>query len=186
MLKKLLLAALLAAPMCLFAQAKLGYVNTTEIFNLMPEKKTAEATIAEVSKKYENEFKALQDEFQKKYGEYQALAQDTPASIKERREQELQELNNKIQNFQDVAGQDMQRQQQTLVAPIQEKIRTAIQSVGAENGFTFIFDMSIPTVLYTGSDAVNVTPLVKTKLNLKDTPAATTAPATPAPAATNK
>lgn len=172
MLKKLLLAALLAAPMCLFAQSKFGYVNTTEIFNLMPEKKTAEATIADVSKKYETEYKALQDEFQKKYGEYQALAQDTPASIKERREQELQELNNKIINFQEVAGQDIQRQQQTLIAPIQEKIKTAIQAVGAENNFTFIFDLSIPTVMYTGADAVNITPMVKEKLSLKDAPAA--------------
>ncbi len=174
MLKKLLLVAVMAVPMCLFAQ-KFGYVNSQEIFNLMPEKKTAEATIAEVSKKYETEFKALQDEFNKKLQDYQALTTDTPASIKERREQELQELNNKIQNFQEVAGQDMQRQQATLVAPIQEKIKTAIQSVGAENGFTFIFDTSIPSVAYTGTDAVNVTPMIKTKLNLKDTPAATTA-----------
>ena len=100
MLKKLLLAVVLAAPMCLFAQSKFGYINSQEIFNLMPEKTTAENTLVEVSKKYETEYKALQDEFNKKFGEYQALAADTPASIKQRREQELQELNTKIQNFQ--------------------------------------------------------------------------------------
>lgn len=175
MLKKVLLAAALVVPMCLSAQSKFGYVNSTEIFDLMPEKATAEASLQEVGKKYDTEFKALQDEFNKKFGEYQALAQDTPASIKERREQELQELQTKIQNFQQVAGQDLQRQQQVLLAPIQEKIRTAIQAVGAENGFTFIFDNSIPTIVYQGADAVNVTPLVKAKLNLKDAPAASTA-----------
>lgn len=172
MLKKLLLAAALVVPMCLSAQSKFGYVSSIEIFNLMPEKATAEKSLQEVGQKYDTEFKALQDEFNKKFGEYQALAQDTPASIKERREQELQELQTKIQNFQQVAGQDLQRQQQILMAPIQEKIQTAIQSVGAENGFTFIFDSS--TFLYHGADAVDVTPMVKAKLNLKDAPAAAT------------
>lgn len=168
MFKKLLLAAFLAAPMCLFAQ-KFGSVNIQEIFSLMPERATAESTLADVSKKYETEYKALQDEFGKKYGEYQALAEDTPTSIKQRREQELQELNTKIQNFQEVAGQDIQRQQQTLMAPIQEKIMTAIKAVGAENGFTYIFDVNIPT--YVGADVIDATPLIKEKLNLKDAPA---------------
>lgn len=172
MLKKLLLAAALVVPMCVSAQSKFGYVSSLEIFNLMPEKTTAEASLQEIAKKYDNEYKALQDEFNKKYGEYQALAQDTPESIKQRREQELQELTTKIQNFQQVAGQDLQHQQQVLMAPIQEKIQTAIQSVGAENGFTFIFDSA--SFLYRGADAIDVTPMVKTKLNLKDTPAAAT------------
>lgn len=172
MLKKLLLAAALVVPMCLSAQSKFGYVSSTEILNLMPEKATAEKSIQDVAKKYQDEYKALQDEFSKKYGEYQALAQDTPASIKERREQELQELQTKIQNFMQVADQDIQRQQQILWAPIYEKMQTAIQAVGAENGFTFIFDSS--TFLYRGADAVDVTPMVKAKLNLKDAPAAAT------------
>ena len=61
------------------------------------------------------------------------------------------------------------------MAPIQEKILTAIKAVGDENGFTYIFDLTSPSIVYTGKDAVDVTPLVKQKLNLKD------APATPAP-----
>ena len=169
MFKKLLVAVLLAAPMCLFAQ-KIGYLNTQEVFTLMPETKTAQETLAEVSKKYETEYKALQDEFNKKVTEFQGLAKETPDAIKERRQQELQELSQKIQNFEQVVQQDLQRQQQTLMAPIQEKIKTAIQAVGAENAFTVIVESDF--TLYTGADAVNVTPLVKAKLNLKDAPAA--------------
>lgn len=169
MFKKLLVAVLLAAPMCLFAQ-KIGYLNTQEVFALMPETKTAQETMAEVSKKYEAEYKNLQDEFNKKVTEFQGLAKETPDAIKERRQQELQELSQKIQNFEQVVQQDLQRQQQTLMAPIQEKIKTAIQAVGAENAFTVIVESDF--TLYTGADAVNVTPLVKTKLNLKDAPAA--------------
>ena len=66
MLKKLLLAAFVVAPMCLVAQVKLGYVNTQEIFNVMPEKATAETTLKAAADKYDAELKNLQTAFQKK------------------------------------------------------------------------------------------------------------------------
>lgn len=174
MLKKFLLAVMVAAPACLFAQAqvKIGTVDTQEVFNLMPEVKTAQASLEEVQKKYQTEYKALQDEFNKKLQEYQALAQDTPETIKQRREQEINELGQKIQTFEQVAGQDMQQQQQKLMAPIYEKINTAIQAVGSENGYTYILENT--QVIYRDPKSDDVTPLVKTKLNLKDAPATTT------------
>lgn len=170
MIKKILLAVLVALPLCVSAQtAKFGTVNTQEIFSVMPEKTTAENTLAEVSKKYEAEFAKLQEEFNKKYTEFQALEKDasTPTTIKERRMQELQENQRKIENFQQMAQQDLSKQQETLIAPISEKIRQAIRAVGKENGFTFIFDLSIPSVAYSGDNAQDVTPLVKAKLGLK-------------------
>ena len=66
-----------------------------------------------------------------------------------------------------MAAQDIQKQQETLLAPITDKIQKAIQAVGAENGFTFIYDLSIPAILYSGNGAEDVTPLVKTKLGIK-------------------
>lgn len=154
--------------MCIAAQTmKFGTVNSQEIFNLMPEKATAEATLQTVSEKYQTEFTNLQNEFEKKYKEFQELAADTPQSIKDRRMQELQENQQKIQNFQQMASQDLQKQQETLLAPITEKIQQAIQAVGAEGGYTFIYDLSIPCVVYTGTGAEDVTPQVKAKLGIK-------------------
>ena len=69
---------MVAAPMCLFAEVKIGTVDTQEVFTLMPELKTAQASLEEVNKKYQTEYKALQEEFNKKLQEYQALAKDTP------------------------------------------------------------------------------------------------------------
>ncbi len=168
MIKKFLLAALVAFPMCIAAQTlKFGTVNSQEIFNLMPEKATAESTLQSVSEKYQTEFTNLQQEFEKKYKEFQELDPSTPQSIKDRRAQELQENNQKIQNFQQMASQDLQKQQETLLAPITEKIQQAIQAVGAEGGYTFIYDLSIPCVVYTGTGAEDVTPQVKAKLGIK-------------------
>lgn len=171
---------MVAAPMCLFAEVKIGTVDTQEVFTLMPELKTAQASLEEVNKKYQTEYKALQEEFNKKLQEYQALAKDTPETIKQRREQELNELGQKIQTFEQVANQDIQQQQQKLMAPIYEKINTAIKAVGDENGYTYILEDS--QVIYKNPTANDVTSLVKAKLNLKDAPAtpATTPATTPA------
>ena len=173
MIKKILFVAAVAiSAFGAQAQAKIGNVNSQEIFTLMPEVKAAETTLNEVQTKYQNEYKALQDEFDKKFNEYQALDKETPDAIRQRREGELQELQTKIHDFSSVAAQDMQQQQQRLMAPIQEKIMTAIKAVGEENGFTYILDVNSGTIVYTGKDAIDVTPLVKDKLGLKDAPIA--------------
>lgn len=166
MIKKVLIAIMIALPMCINAQ-KFGIVNTTTIFDAMPEKATAQTQLETVSKQYEDEFKKLTDDLNKKYTEFQALQNDanTPESIKERRIQEIQELESRIQQFRATAQQDIQRQQQQLMAPIEEKIQTAIKAVGSENGYTFIFPDVLP--LYVGTDVIDVTPLVKTKLGLQ-------------------
>ena len=41
--------------MCLFAEVKIGTVDTQEVFTLMPELKTAQASLEEVNKKYQTE-----------------------------------------------------------------------------------------------------------------------------------
>ena len=74
-------------------------------------------------------------------------------------------MQNRIQQFRNQASTDLERQQQQLMAPIQEKIEAAIKAVGAESNFTMIFQDMIPS--YIGSDVVDVTPQVRAKLGLK-------------------
>ena len=71
MIKKILLAVLLAAPMCLSAQTlKFGTVNTQEVFNQMPDKATAENTLKETAAKYDAEGKKLQEAFAQLQADY--------------------------------------------------------------------------------------------------------------------
>jgi len=166
MIKKILLAILVAFPMIAAAQApKFGVVNTQTIIQDLPDFKEAQEQVASASKKYEEEFKKLQEQMEKNYAEFQALAADTPESIKERRMQDIQDLDQKMQQFHATATQDIQRQQETLLAPIQEKVRQALNAVGKENNMTFIFENVMP--VYTGTDVTDVTPMVRTKLGLK-------------------
>lgn len=163
MFKKLLLAIMIALPMSLFAQ-KFAVIDTNTLIAALPEVKTVNEQLESVNNKYQEEFTKLQTEFQKKFEEFQALDASTPQSIKDRRIQEVQELENKINQFRETASQDLQRQQQQLMAPIQEKVLKAIQSIGQEGGYTFVFENMVP--LYTGADVKNITDEVKARLGV--------------------
>lgn len=168
MIKKIILAAALAFPMLAAAQApKFGTVNAEDVFAVMPESKAAQDEIAAASKQYEDEYQKLNEEMQKKFAEYQSLQTDaaTPQSIKDRRLQEMQDLDQKAQQFAQTAQQDLQRKQAQLMQPIQEKLIKAIQEVGANNGFTMIFPEGLAP--YASADVIDVTPLVKAHLGIK-------------------
>ncbi len=166
MIKKLLLAILIALPCSALAQ-KFGVIDVQSIIMVMPEYTAAQTQFTEASKKYEEEFSKLNEEMNKKVTEFQTLSQDatTPESIKQRRMEEMQELDNKIQQFRNTATQDLQRQQEQLMAPIEQKIAEAVKAVGQEGNYTFIFQQG--AALYTGVSVEDITPAVKTKLGIK-------------------
>lgn len=165
MIKKLLLALIIALPFACAAQGKFAVVNTQELIQGLPETAKAQSDLEASSKKYEDELKKLQDEMQAAYTEFQNLPADTPDAIKERRMQSMQELDQRIQQFRNTAAQDLQRQQEALLAPIQDKIQKAIQAVGDEGSYIMIFENMVP--VYVGSGADDVTAKVKAKLGIK-------------------
>lgn len=163
MIKKILVALALALPSMAFAQ-KFAVVDAEAIMTVMPEAKAADEKLQQASQTYQAEFDKLNEEINKKYAEYQALPEDTPNSIKERRQQEIQEIAEKAQRFQQQASQDLERQQMQLYQPIHEKVLNAIKSVGAEGQYSMVFPASVS--IYTGSDVTDITNAVKTKLGI--------------------
>jgi outer membrane protein len=167
MFKKFLLAVLVAAPMCLSAQTlKFGAVNPMEIFNVMPEVTTANNTLKGVQEKYAAQAKPLEYELQKKLNEYEELAKNKASEAQlEAKQKEFEDLKTRYDNFMQTAQKDMQQQQETLLAPIQQKLMNAIQAVGAEGGYAGILDSA--TLLYRGNNIEDVSAKVKAKLNIK-------------------
>ena len=154
-------------PLGVFAQdlSKIAYVNTQEVFNAMPEVAAMQKQLSDLNTNYQTELKKMQDEYQKKYSDYVQQQDSLTENIKLRRQQEIQDIQGRIDNFIQVAQQDVQKKQQDLLQPIQAKIQTAIKSVGDEKGYTYMIDPA--ALLYTSPTAVNATAFVKTKLGLK-------------------
>lgn len=167
MFKRILLAIALIIPMSGFAQ-KFGVVDLQSVFEAMPESATMRSQIEESSKKYEADFQQLRDELDKLYAEFQTLSNDpnTPKPIMERRASDIQERQQKVEQFRVTAQQDLNRLQEQLIAPIQQKMMEAVKAVGVEGQYTFIYANEPSLLLYFGTEVVNLTDAVKAKLNI--------------------
>ena len=164
-MKQLLVLLCMLLPLGVFAQeVKIAYVNTQDVFMAMPEVSAMEKTMADVNEGYKKELKTMQDEYQTKYSAFVSQQDSLSENIKLRRMQEIQDIQTRMDNFVQMGQQDVQKQQQDLLIPIQQKLQDAIKAVGDEKGYTYIIDPA--ALLYTGSNAVDATPFVRTKLGL--------------------
>ena len=165
------LVLMLALPMGVFAQnLKFGHINAQEIVSAMPEFAKAQSDIEALDKQLTSELQRTQEEFNKKYQEFQqAIAKDSlPANIAERRQKELQDMMQRQEQFQQEAQQQMQKAQADAMAPIYKKLDDAIKAVGAAEGVIYIFDLARTPVAYVNeSQSINLTPKVKTQLGIK-------------------
>lgn len=167
MLKKIALILLLIAPMTVFAQ-KFGHIKTQAIISIMPEYTKAQTDINTLQKQYEDDIKRLTDELQKKFTEYQQEQANLPKNIQERRQKELQELNEKGMLAQQDAQQELERAWMSMLEPIAKKIDEAIKAVGQEGGYVYIFDLNSTNIPFVNETlSTDVTDAVKAKLGIK-------------------
>lgn len=168
MFKKIALVLLCALPFSLMAQdTKLGHVNSQEILTIMPDRANIEKTISDLQTQWEKELVKMREEYNAKIKEYQEKQATMPESIKQARQSEIGEIEQRITTFQQTAYSDLQKKQQELFAPVIEKVKKAITEVGTEGNYLYIFDLSTQTVIYQSPKSNDVTPLVKKKLGLK-------------------
>ncbi|MBN2487253.1 MAG: OmpH family outer membrane protein [Bacteroidales bacterium] len=171
-LRKLLGVVVLASvSLALSAQLKIGHINSQELLSMMPETDSAQKKIEKIYKEHELMLEELSVEFNKKYDDFLKKLDDqanpmTPF-MRSQKEGELQEIQQRIQTFQQNAEQDLQQQRAVLFQPIQEKAVKAINDVAAENNYTYIIDSAVGVLIYTAPGADDILPLVKNKLGLK-------------------
>ena len=167
MLKKIALILMLILPMSVFAQ-KFGHIRSQEILIVMPEYTKAQTDIETMRKQYEEEMKRVEQEFQKKFTAFQQEQANLPKNILERRQKELQELNEKGMQMQQDAQQELERAWMSMLEPIAKKIDEAIKAVGQEGGYVYIFDLNTTNIPFVNETlSTDVTDAVKAKLGIK-------------------
>jgi outer membrane protein len=147
-------------------ELKIGYVNTQEILTAMPEKSTIEKKLSDLQSEMEKEMVKMREEYSTKIKEYQEKQATMPETIKQARQTEIQEIEQRITTFQQTANTDLQKKQQELFAPIIDKVKKAINEIGAETKCTYVFDLSAQAIVYQSPSATDLGPLVKKKLGL--------------------
>ncbi len=165
-MKKLLLMLLMFAPVATFAQ-KFGHVNAQEIIQTMPEYATAKTEIDALQKQYEADLKSMQEELTKKSEDYEKAKTTLPDNIKQRREQELQDMYQKIQQSYQDNQQALAKASQEKMQAITAKVVDAIKSVGQTGGYVYIMDIAGGVPYISTTLSTDVTSQVKAKLGLK-------------------
>jgi len=162
------LVALLAFSGSAMAQKniKLGHINSNELMQIMPGRDSAQAALQKEVEALQAELETMNKEFETKYNDYVAKRDQLSELIRKTKESDLQSMRARIEESQTNAQKLLEERQEALLKPIVDRAKKAIEEVGKENGYTYIFDSGIGTVLYS-QDSDDIMPLVKKKLGLK-------------------
>lgn len=145
---------------------QIASVNSNELLEAIPEKVEAVKAIEELSKKYKDELLVMQNDYKKKYSDFISYQTSMAENVRNRRMQELYELEKGINEFMKVAQDDIENQEKILIEPMRKRVMDAIYQVGVENGFICIYDLANPVIAFVTPDAININPLVKQKLGI--------------------
>jgi outer membrane protein len=147
---------------------KFGHINSDELIQGMPEYDSATVKLEKYRKELLNALELMSVELNTKNDAYQKESKTLSDIVKQTKEQELIDMQKRIQDFQNNAQTQLQNKQSEVFQPIYAKVDKAIKDVGKENGFLYVFDVAKGSLLYFDeAKSINIMPLVKTKLGLK-------------------
>ena len=166
-MKKLFVIALAALATLTASAQQMAKVNFQELVMLMPEMDAARETIAASQKEAEETYSAMVEEYQGKLSQYQQKQATWTAAIRESKERELMEIQNRIQEFQQSISQELQQQQNQLTAPIQEKANNVVTELAKAKGVTVLFDIS-QAIYFDESKVLDLTAEARKALNIPE------------------
>jgi outer membrane protein len=151
---------------------KFGHISSQDIIENMPEYKNAQTQIEAEQKKAESQYQAMATEYQNKAVAYQEniqLADAAPekwsAAIRADKEQELMQLQERIQRFQENVQQSLQQKRNDLMNPIIEKLDAAVKKIATAGGYVYVMDKN--NVLFINeSISIDLTAEVKKELGM--------------------
>ena len=169
-MKRLSAICLIMAMMlgCVQAQtAKFGNIDMSELFKMMPESQAVETELSQLQAAYDEEIQKMGEDYQLKVSDFVAVQQTLDPNIAEARAQEIEQLQQRIQQFRERAAKSLREQRESKTAPIVQRISEAITLVGQKYGYTYIFDLKQSGILFFSPEQCDdVLPLVKEELGL--------------------
>ncbi|MBK7256989.1 MAG: OmpH family outer membrane protein [Ignavibacteriae bacterium] len=155
------LSALMLVPAAFAQQQKIGYVNSTKIFQELPAAQDAQRRIDALGKPIQDSLETMQRELQARYEDYQKREALLNEAAKKAEQQKLIDLERRMNEYRQLKlGNDgeLARETEKLLAPLRDRIRGAITTVAKEEKYSFVFDKteSIQILLY-GDPAHDIT-----------------------------
>ena len=153
------------APAAANAQNRIAYFSYDEAMKSMPDYVLAQKNISSLRSKYDAEMKRAEDEFNNKYEEFLDGQHDFAPLILQKRQAELQELMQKNIAFKPEAERLLTQAEKDAMAPVTEKMKTALQKIGKERGYAVILNTDSNACPYIDTTiADDITTIVKDAL----------------------
>ena len=162
------IAALLFTSTFVAAAQKIAWFNSQAVMEKYPEAQDAQHQLDNIVADWQNELAKMQNDWQRKYEEYDKKKLILTDQLRADAEKELQELDKKIADYRTKKfGQngELFQKQNDLMKPVQNKIFKILEDIAKDDGYDYIFDKSGEILLmYTNPD-LDVTAKVLEKLN---------------------
>ncbi len=170
-MKKLFTVALVAGIMLVTAnfakaQTKIAYIDFNSVIEAMPGLKPIQANLQNYQKTFMDQLQSMQTELQTKAKAYETNSKTMTDATRTATENELNDINKRIQEFQNSAQQQVQAKSAELFKPLSDQAKAAINTVAKEKGYTYVFD-SGSTGMIVSPAGDDLMPAVKLKLGIK-------------------
>ena len=158
---------------------KIGFIRSSVLLDQAPGREAAQAQFEKDTQGYQAEMKRMSDSLDAMVAAFQKSQASMTASARETRQKELQAKNTEYQRRSADLQQKAQQRQGELVGPILDKVKSAIEDVRVEGGYSFILNADEGSPIVAMDKNLDLTEKVLAKLRAGGT---ATKPAAPAPA----
>lgn len=161
---------------------KYACVNTEYILHSVPEYSQAINKINRYAEEWQQEIATKQQRLDELQQQYQQEAYLLPDNLRQRRQDEMHNLETEIRTLQHqrfAAGGDLDQKRAELMKPVQDRVYNAIERVAREKSYAFVFDKSASATLIYVSDKYDISNQVLEMLGVKPGSAGSDAAASP-------
>ena len=164
-MKNLLLLGLLCLSAAVAsAQAKFGHVNTGLVLESLSRTAEADSLLQVYQDTLRQGLEALEAEFSTMLEAAKKNQPDMTPKAMQQAQQELEELQQQIQVFQSEGARMFEERRATYLTPIVDEVMATIRAYAKTNGYTIIFDSSLPQALLFVDEAADLTPVIIAEL----------------------
>lgn len=153
-----------------FAQQKFAYVDAEYILKHIPEYKSSQKQIEDLSLQWQQEIDKKFQDIDNLYKAYQAEQVLLTDEMKKRREQEIADKEKAAKDYQKQKfgfEGDLFKRRQELIKPIQDKVFETIQKFAEEKNYGIIFDKGSDLIMLYSNPKLDVSDDIITRMGYK-------------------
>jgi outer membrane protein len=164
---KIALVALFAVGSTALYAQKFGRIDYQALVQAMPEIDSVSVKMEAASAEYQEHLESLQVELNNKVNDLQKAPATMSESVKQLRQREIQELNERLQQYLQIAREELSKTEAALYAPIEAKANEAIKKVCKAEGIIIAFQTG--SVAYIDEDqTTDILAKVKAELGITE------------------